>query len=214
MSPKHVGSAVLVAGLLMTSPIALGGVEGESHTRTEISGPGEWDHFRAPIWALVVYSDELAGDNGDEARNTRSSSPENDPIYAIIPPTTRSSTISDSPAMDPFQTTHDPDNSNKIVTFAKRSAHPSFSMPTESSRVLTSVSHAKPRLLPTGCARCIGLVARASTGRSTFASVFPWNIFRKGGFRTRHSMAGIALQRNPPLLTALTIPRGWRNPSL
>jgi hypothetical protein len=44
--------------------------------------------------------------------------------------------------------------------------------------------------------------------------LFSWNFFRKGGIQTRHSMTGIVRQRNPPLLTALTIQRGWRDSSL
>jgi hypothetical protein len=206
MSREHFGAAVVVAGLLTASPIALGEVEEGNHGRTEISGYGGWDQFRAPVGALVVDSNEVADDNGADARNTRSSPPENDPMYAIIPPTTRSSIIiSDSPAVDPFQTTFDTGNSNKIGTFGNKSAHPSVSTPTGSSRTLTSVSHATTTSPPTGCARCVGQVARASAGRAkSFASLFSWNFFRKGGFRTRHSMTGIARQRTPTLLTALT----------
>jgi len=212
MSRKHFGAAVAVAGLLMASPIALAEVEEGNHARTEISGYGGWDHFRAPIGALVVDSNEVADDNGADARNTRSSPPENDPVYAIIPPTTRSTMISDdSPAVDPFQTTFDRRNSNNIGAFANKSAHPSVSTTTGSSRALRSVSHAlrsvshaTSTLLPTGCARCVGQVARASAGRAkSFASLFSWNFFGKGGFRPRHSMAGIVRQRTPPLLTAL-----------
>ena len=200
MSREHFGAAVVVAGLLTASPIALGEVEEGNHARTEISGYGGWDHFRAPVGALVVDSNEVADDNGADAQNTRSSPPENDPVYAIIPPTTRSSIISDSPAVDPFQTTFDRGNSNNIGTFANKSAHPSFSTP----RALTSVSHAPSTLLPTGCARCAEQAARASAGRAkSIASLFSWNFFRKGGSRPRHSMAGIVRQRNPPLLTAL-----------
>jgi hypothetical protein len=204
MSRKHFGAAVAVAGLLMASPIALGEVEEGSHARTEISDGG-WDHFRAPIGALVVDSNEVADDNGADAQNTRSPPLENDPVYAIIPPTTRSSIISDSPAVDPIQTTFDTGNSNNIGTFANKSAHRSVSTTTGSSRALRSVSHATSTLPPTGCARCAGKVARASAGRAkSFASLFSWNFFRKGGFRTRHSMTGIARQRTPALLTALT----------
>jgi len=204
VSRKHFGAAVAVAGLLMASPIALGEVEEGSHARTEISGYGGWDHFRAPIGPLVVDSNEVADDNGADARNTRSSPLENDPVYAIIPPTTRSSIISDSPAVDPFQTTFDKGNSNNIGTFANKSAHPSVSTRTGSSRALRSVSHAKSTLPPAGCARCVGQVARASAGRAkSFASLFSWNFFRKGGFRPRHSMTAIVRQRTPPLLTAL-----------
>jgi hypothetical protein len=216
MSREHFGAAVVVAGLLTASPIALGEVEEGNHGRTGISGYGGWDQFRAPAGALVVDSNEVADDNGADARNTRSSPPENDPMYAIIPPTTRSSIIiSDSPAVDPFQTTFDTGNSNNIGTFANKSARPSVSTPTGSSRALTSVSHATTTSPPTGCARCVGLVARASAGRAkSFASLFSWNFFRKGGIQTRHSMTGIVRQRNPPLLTALTIQRGWRDSSL
>jgi hypothetical protein len=216
MSREHFGAAVVVAGLLTASPIALGEVEEGNHGRTEISGYGGWDQFRAPVGALVVDSNEVADDNGADARNTRSSPPENDPMYAIIPPATRSSIIiSDSPAVDPFQTTFDTGNSNNIGTFANKSARPSVSTPTGSSRALTSVSHATTTSPPTGCARCVGQVARASAGRAkSFASLFSWNFFRKGGIQTRHSMTGIVRQRNPPLLTALTIQRGWRDSSL
>jgi len=203
MSRKHFGAAVAVAGLLMASPIALGEVEEGCHARTEISGYGGWDHFRAPIGALVVDSNEVADDNGADARNTRSSPIENDPVYAIIPPTTRSTMISDdSPAVDPFQTTFDRRNSNNIGAFSNKSAHPSVSTTTRSSRALRSVSHATSTL-PPACARCTGRVARASAGRAkSFASLL-WNFFSKGGFRPRHSMTGIARQRTPPLLTAL-----------
>jgi hypothetical protein len=203
MSRKHFGAAVAVAGLLMASPIALGEVEEGSHARTEISDGG-WDHFRAPIGALVVDSNEVADDNGADAQNTRSPPLENDPVYAIIPPTTRSSIISDSPAVDPIQTTFDTGNSNNIGTFGNKSAHRSVSTTTGSSRTLTSVSHATSTLPPAGCARCTGQVARASAGRAkAFASLFSWNFFRKGGFRPRHSMTAIVRQRTPPLLTAL-----------
>jgi hypothetical protein len=215
MSREHFGAAVVVAGLLTASPIALGEVEEGNHGRTEISGYGGWDQFRAPVGALVVDSNEVADDNGADARNTRSSPPENDPVseyHAIIPPTTRSSVISD---LDPFQTTVDEGNFNNIGTFANKSARPSVSTPTGSSRALTSVSHATTTSPPTGCARCVGQVARASAGRAkSFASLFSWNFFRKGGIQTRHSMTGIVRQRNPPLLTALTIQRGWRDSSL
>jgi hypothetical protein len=198
MSREHFGAAVVIAGLLTASPIALGEVEERNHAKTEISGYGGWDHFRAPVRASVVDSNEVADDNGADAGNTRSSPPENDPVYAIIPPTTRSSIISDSPAMDPFQTTFDQGNSN-VGTFGNKSAHPSVSTPTGSSRALRPVSHATSTLLPTGCARCAGQVARASAGRAkSFASLFAWNFFRKGGFRTRHSMTGIQQQRSPP----------------
>jgi hypothetical protein len=215
MSREHFGAAVVVAGLLTASPIALGEVEEGSHARTEISSYGGWDQFRAPVGALVVDSNEVADDNGADARNTRSSPPESDPLYAIIPPTTRSSIIGDSPAVDPFQTTFDTGNSNNIGTFANKSAHPSVSTPTESSRALKSVSHATSTLLPLACGRCGGQVARASAGRAkSFASLFSWNFFRKGGSRPRQTMTGMGRQRTPPILTALAIQRGWRNPSL
>ena len=89
MSREHFGAAVVVAGLLTASPIALGEVEEGSHAKTEISGYGGWDHFHAPAGASVVDSNEVADDNRADARNTRSSPPENDPVYAIIPPTTK-----------------------------------------------------------------------------------------------------------------------------
>jgi hypothetical protein len=218
MSRKHFGAAVAVAGLLTASPIALGETEEGSHARTEMSGCGGWDHFRAPIGALVVDSNEVADDNGADARNTRSLPSEDDLVsgyYAIIPATTRSSIISDSPAVDPFQTTFDRGNSNSIGAFANKPAHPSVSTTTGSSRMLTLVSHATSTLLPIACARCAGQVARVSAGRAkSFASLFSWNFFHKGGFRTRHSMTGFGRQRTPPLLTALAIQRGWSNPSL
>ena len=204
MSRKHFGAAVAVAGLLTASPIALGEVEEGSHARTEISGYGGWDHFRAPIGALVVDSNEVADDNGADAQNTRSPPLENDPVYAIIPPTTRNSIISDSPSVDPIQTTFDTGNSNNIGTFANKSAHRSVSTTTGSSRALRSVSHVTSTLPPAGCARCAGQVARASAGRAkSFASLFSWIFSRKGGFRPRHSMTAIVRQRTPPLLTAL-----------
>jgi hypothetical protein len=204
MSHERFGAAVVFAGLLTASPIALGEVEEGKHARTEISGYGGWDHFRAPIGALVVDSNEVADDNRADAQNTRSPPLDNDPVYAIIPPTTRDSIISDSPAVDPFQTTFDTGNSNNIGTFANKSAHPSVSTPTGSSKALRSVSHATSTLPPVGCARCTGQVARASAGRAkSFASLFSWNFSRKGGFRPRLLMRGIALRRTPPLLTAL-----------
>ena len=85
MSREHFAAAVFVAGLLTASPIALGEVEEGGHARTEISGYGGWDHFRAPVGALVVDSNEVADDNGADAQNTRSPPLENDPVYAIIP---------------------------------------------------------------------------------------------------------------------------------
>jgi hypothetical protein len=214
MLHKHYGAAVAIAGLLTGSPIALGEVEEGSHVRTEVSNYGGWN-LDAPKGILIVDCNKVAGDIGADARNTRSSPPENDPVseyHAIIPPTTRSSVISD---LDPFQTTVDDGNFNNIGTFANKSARPSVSTPTGSSRALTSVSHATTTSPPTGCARCVGQVARASAGRAkSFASLFSWNFFRKGGIQTRHSMTGIVRQRNPPLLTALTIQRGWRDSSL
>jgi hypothetical protein len=214
MLHEHFGAAAVVASLLTASPIALGEVEEGNHARTEISGYGGGDHFRAPVGALVVDSNEVADGNGADAQNARSSPPENDPIYAIIPPTTRSSIISDSPGVDPFQTTFDTGNSNKIETFGNKSAHPSLSTLTKSSRSLTSVSHATSTLLPIACARCAGQVARASTGRAkSFASLFSWNFFRSGS-RPLHSLTGMGRQRTPPLLTASTIQRSWPNPSL
>ena len=217
MSRKHFGAAVAVAGLLTASPIALGEVEEGSHARTEISGGGGWDHFRAPIGPLVVDSNEVADDNGADARNTRSSPSENDLVsgyYAIIPATTRSSIISDSPAVDPSQTTFDTGNSNKVGAFANKSAHPSVSTTTGSSRALRSVSQATSTLPPAGCARCTGQVAQASAGKAkSFAALFSRNFFRKGG-SVLHLMTRIARQRDPPLLTASTILRGWSNPSL
>jgi hypothetical protein len=218
MSRKHFGAAVAIAGLLTASPIALGEVEEGSHLRAEISGYGGLD-LDAPIGALVVDSNKVADDNGADARNTRSSPPENDPVseyYAIIPPTTRSSAISDSPEVDPFQTTIDKGNSNNIGTFANKSAHPSVSTPTGSSRALTSVSHATSTLPPAGCARCARQVARASAGGAkSFAALFSRNFFRKGGSALpRHLVTGIVRQRDPPLLTASMIQRRWLNPSL
>ena len=217
MSREHLGAAVVVAGLLTASPIALGEVEEGSHARTEISGYGGWDQFRAPVGALVVDSNEVADGNGADARKTRSSPLENDPVYAIIPPTTRSTIISDdSPAVDPFKTTFSSGNSNNIGTFGNKSAHASVSTPTGSSRALTSVSYAKSTLPPAGCARCVGQVARASTGRAkSFAALFSRNFFRKGGaVLPPHLVSGIVRQRNPPLLAASTIQRSWLKPSL
>jgi hypothetical protein len=197
MSREHFGAAVVVASLLTASPIALGEVEGGSCARTEISGSGGWDHFRAPVGASVVDSNEIADDNGADPRNTRSATLENDPVFPIIPPTTRSSIINGLP-VDPFQTTFDTGNSNNIGTFGDKSAHPLVSTPTRSLRALTSVSHATSILLPIGCTRCAGQVARASADRAnSFASLFSWNFFRKGGFRPRHSTMGIVRQRNP-----------------
>jgi hypothetical protein len=215
MSREHFGAAVVVAGVLTASPIALGEVEEGNHARTEISGYGGWDHFRAPAGVLVVDSNGVADDNGAGARNTRSS-PENDPMYAIIPPTTRSSVISDSPAVDPFQTTFGTGNSNNIGTFARAPAHPLASTPTGSSAALRSVSYAKSTLPPGGCARCGGQVARASAGRAkSFAALFSRNFFRKGGaVLSRHLVSGIGRQRNPALLAASTVQRSWLNPSL
>jgi hypothetical protein len=219
MSRKHFGAAVAVAGLLTASPIALGEVEEGSHARTEISGYGGWDHFRAPIGALVVDSNEVADDNGADARNTRSSPSEDDLVsgyYAIIPATTRSSIISDSPAVDSSPTTFNTGNSSNVGAFANKPAHPSVSTTTGSSRMLTLVSHATSTLPAAGCARCSGQVARASAGRAkSFAALFSRNFFRKGGsVLPRHLMMGIVRQRDPPLLTASTIQRGWSNPSL
>ena len=165
MSREHFGAAIVVAGILTASPIALGEVEGGSRARTEISGYGGWDHFRAPVGASVVDSNDIADDNGADPRNRRSSTLENDPAYAIIPPTTRSSIISGLPAVDP-QTTFDTGNSNNIGTFGNKSAHPLVWTPTRSLRALTSVSHATSTLLPIGCTRCAGQVARASADKS------------------------------------------------
>jgi hypothetical protein len=216
MSREHFGAAVLVAGVLTASPIALGEVEEGNHARTEISGYGGSDHLRAPVGALVVDSNEVADDNGAAAENMRSSPPENDPMYAIIPPTTRSSIIRHSPEVDPLQTTFNTGNSNNIGTFASAPARPLVSTPTGSSRALTSVSYAKSTLPPVGCARCVGQVARASTGRAkSFAALFSSNFFRKGGaVLPRHLVSGIVRQRNPPLLAASTIQRSWLTPSL
>ena len=213
MSREHLGAAVVVAGLLTASPIALGEVEDESHARTEISGCGGWEQFRAPVGALVVDSNEVADGNGADARKTRSSPLENDPVYAIIPPTTRSTIISDdSPAVDPFKTTFGSGNSNNIGTFGNKSAHASVSTPTGSSRAVTSVSYAKSTLPPAGCARCVGQVARASTGEIVRRLVLK-EFFRKGGaVLPRHLVSGIVRQRNPPLLAASTIQRSWLNP--
>src|SRR5271165_5102566 len=232
MSREHFGAAVVVAGLLTASPIALGEVEEGSHTRTEISGYGGWDLFRAPIGALVVDSNEVANDDGADAQSTRLSPPENDSVsgnYANIPPTTRSSIISSSPTADPLylQSTSDKGNSNNIGTFASAPAHPSVATPTGSSGALTSVSPRSPPSLtwprygrsrgsypkltlpPTGCARCVGQVARASAGRAkSFAALFSRNFFRKGGsVLPRHLVSGIVRQGNPPLLAASTILR-------
>jgi hypothetical protein len=212
MSREHFAAAVFVAGLLTASPIALGEVEEGGHARTEISGYGGRDHFRAPVGALVVDSTEGAGDNRADAQNTRSPPLENDPVYAIIPPTTRNSIISESSMVDPIQTSFDTGSSNNIGTFANKSAHPSVSTTTGSSRALRSVSHATSTMPPAGCARCTGQVARASAGRAkSFASLFSWNFSRKGGFRPRHSMTAIVRQRTPPLLTALA--DGFERPS-
>src|SRR5271166_4642334 len=224
MSRKHFGAAVVVAGLLTAPAIALAEVEEGSHARTEISGYGGWDHFYAPIGALVVDSNEVADDNGADARNTRSPPLQNDPVYAIIPPATRSTMISDdSPAVDPFQTTFDRRNSNNIGAFSNKSAHPSISTPTGSPGALTSVSprsppsltwsrygrsrgsYPKSTLPPAGCARCVEQVAQASAGRAkSFAALFSRNFFRKGGsVQPRHLFSGIVRPRTPPLLTAL-----------
>jgi hypothetical protein len=199
MLREHFGAAVVVAGILTASPIALGEVEGGSRARTEISGYGGWDHFRAPVGASVVDSNDIADDNGADPRNRRSSTLENDPAYAIIPPTTRSSIISGLPAVDPFQTTFDTGNSNNIGTFGNKSAHPLVWTRTRSLRALTSVSHATSTLLPIGCTRCAGQVARASPDRAkSFASLFSWNFFRKGGSRPRHSTTGNRTTEEPP----------------
>jgi hypothetical protein len=201
MSREHFGAAVVVVGLLTASPIAMGEAEEGSHARTEISGYSGWDHSVA---ALIIDSNEVADDNGADTQNTRASPLENDPMYAIIPPTTRNSIISDSPAVDPFRTTFDTGNSDNIGTFANKSAHRSVSTITGSSRALRLVSHATSTLPPAGCARCTGQVARASAGRAkSFASLFSWNFSHKGGFRPRHSMTAIVRQRTPPLLMAL-----------
>jgi hypothetical protein len=220
MSHKHFGAAIAIAGLLMACPIALGEVEEGSHVRTEFSGYGGWGRFAAPIRVLDADSSEVADGNAGDSRDTHSPPFENEPVNEFniyIPPTTRSSVISNSPAGDPLylQSTFE-GNSDNIGTLPGTAARRSISTPPGSSRALTLVSHAKSTLPPAGCVRCVGQIARASAGGTkSLAALFSRNFFRKGGpVQPRRLVSGNVRLRNPPLLTASTIQRSWLTPSL
>jgi hypothetical protein len=148
MSGKHFGPAVVIAGLLTASPVAMGEVEQGSPARTEISGYGGWGHFAAPIQALIVDSGEVADVNPADSLDTRSLPFENNPMSEFginIPPTTRSSVISNSPAGDPLSllSTFDKGDSGDIEPAPSAAAHRSISAPRALSRSLTLVSQAK-----------------------------------------------------------------------
>ena len=209
MSNEHFGAALVIAGLLMASPIALGEVEEGSHARTENSG---YSYYASFIRYSAVDSSEVADVNAADTRDARSRPFENDPLSEFninIPQTTRSSVISNSPAEDPLylQSTFDEGNSGEIGTLPSAAAHRSISMPPGSSRALTLVSHAKSTFSPAGCVRCVGQIVRASAGGTkSLTALFSRNVFRKGGpVQPRHLVSGNVRLRNPPLLTASTI---------
>ncbi len=220
MSSKLIGAAVAVAGLLMGSQIALAEVEDGSQERTEIFVYGGWELVGAPIGLWVVDSNKVVDANG-APRNARSLPAENGPLsesYADIPTATRSHTIEDSFDVDYlyFRSTFDRGNSGTVKTFPRESARPSISTLTGSSRALKPRRQARSISPPSGCARCVGEVARAAAGRAkSFAALFSINVFRIGAsVLPRHPVTGNARQRDAPLLVGSALQRGWRYPSL
>jgi hypothetical protein len=202
MSRRHFSAAVAFAGLLTGSQIALAEVEEGSRERTEIFVYGGWELVGAPIF--VVDLNKVAADNGADARNTRWLPSQNDPVneyYANIPAATRSNNIDDSPELHYLylNSTLDKDNSNKAGTSASKSARPSISTLTGSSRALTARRQAKSMSPPTGCARCVGEVARAvAGGAKSFAALFSGDFFRiAASVLPRHPVTGNARQRTP-----------------
>ena len=202
MSRKHVGLAIVVAGLLTGSQIALAEVEGGSQGKAEILGYDGWELSGAPIWIWVVDSNKVVDDNLAAAPNTLSFPSENGPLseYDVnIPQATRSHTIDNLPAVDPlyFHSNFDKGNSNNIRAFTSESAHP--------LRTLTPRRHATSMSPPGGCARCVGEVAPATADRAKlFAALFSSTFFRKGGSVVqRHQVTGTVRERDAPLLVSL-----------
>ncbi len=205
---RFVALAGLLTGLLIV-PGELG----------PVLGYGGSDHFGVVDAVLVVDPTGVA-DVGARARNARSYLPENDPVIgyaANIPPKTDNNIFGEPNAVDALflQKIYAKVDSDNGGTVANASGRPSVLTPAVSSKARMLHSRAKSTLRPEGCAQC-GEVVRATGGRTkTLAALISRAFSGKGGpVRPHHPVAGIGQQREAAFLTASTIPRGWRIPSL